>query len=93
MWNYFLSRPILIKIPYQQHILNDIVTHPNHHRIMDLHHYVTMEHTIMSHGLHYGIVSMKLVLLLDVFLHRNIKDKIHSKILIFSYVLALNMLF
>ncbi len=55
---------------------------------MELHHDVTVEHNMMSHGLHYGIVLMELVLQLDVFLHNNIKDKIHSKILILSYVLA-----
>ncbi len=62
------------------------VKQPNHHRIIDFHHYVTREHTMMSHGLHYGIVLMELELLLGVFLHSNIKDKIHSKILIFSYM-------
>ncbi len=59
---------------------------------MELQHDVTMEDTMTSHGLHYGIVLMELVLQLDVFLHSNIKNKIHSKIFIFSYVLALNML-
>ncbi len=41
-----------------------------------------------SHGLHYGIGLMELVLQLDLFLHSNIKDKIHSKILIFSPILG-----
>ncbi len=35
-----------------------------------------------SHELHYGIVVMEPILQLDVFLHNNIKDKIHCKILI-----------
>ncbi len=53
---------------------------------MELHHYITMENTMMSHDLHCSIVLMKLVLLWT-------KYQIHSKILIFlKYVLALNML-
>ncbi len=59
---------------------------------MELHHDVTMEHTMTSQWLIYGIVLMEFVLQLYVFLHNNIKDKMHSKIFIFWYVLALNML-
>ncbi len=53
---------------------------------MEVHHDVTMEHTMTSHRLHYGIVLIELVLQLDVFLHSNIKDKIYPKIPIFSYM-------
>ncbi len=52
---------------------------------MELHYNITMEH-MTSHGLHYGVVLMKLALKLDVFLHINIKDKIHSKILILCHI-------
>ncbi len=69
-------------------MLKTTVTHQNHHRRMELHHVVTMEHTMTSHVLHYDIVMMELVLQLDVFLANNIKDKIHSKIL---WVLAYHL--
>ncbi len=42
--------------------------------------YYIMTPVIMSHGLHYGVL-IKLVLQLDVFLHSNTKDKVHSKTL------------
>ncbi len=45
---------------------------------MELHQDVTMEDIMTSHELYYVIVLMELVLQLDVFLHSNITDKIHS---------------
>ncbi len=51
------------------------------------HHKVSM----MLHGLHYDVVLMKNILQLDVFIHCDIKDEIHHKLLILSrHIFTLN---
>ncbi len=74
-----------------------MVTHKNDYKTMELHHGMTIlcchKVLIMSHGLHYGIVLIKLMLQLDVFIYSNVTDDIHSKICILSYLFELEIKF